>query len=348
MKELRSAIVGCGTIYPWHANPLQRIDGSKLVAVVDIAKERAEEAAEKYGAESFDDYQEMLKRDDIDVVHVITFSGTHAQVALDAISAGKHVLIEKPMDIKLDRIDALIKAAKEKGVTLGGIFQRRFYPNTQILLDAIKTGRFGKIVMAELDNKIMRTDEYYNQDAWRGTWELDGGGALMNQGVHGVDFIQHLMGPVKRVCALCKTLTRAIEVEDTAAILLEFETGVVGVIKATTSLYPGYASSLFIHGDKGSCEAQAENIVKWDFAEPQLGDEEVTKNQVEFDPKRGSDPRAHKDIGHEMNIRDFMQAVRENREPLVSGPEARNAVEIILAIYHSSRTGKWVDLPFNP
>ncbi len=141
---------------------------------------RDEAAAEKYGADPYEDYQEMLKRDDIDVIHVITFSGTHGQVGMDAISAGKHVLIEKPMEIKLDRIDALIKAAREKGVTLGGIFQRRFYPNTQTLLKALKAKRFGKIVLAELDGKVMRSDEYYQQDAWRGTWELDGSG---NDGV---------------------------------------------------------------------------------------------------------------------------------------------------------------------
>ena len=130
--------------------------------------------------------------------------------------------------------------------------------------------------------------------------------------------------------------------------MMESENGALGVIKATTSLFPGFVGSLFIHGDKGSCQLQAENIAQWQFAEPEPGDEDMTKAQAEFDPRRGSDPRAHKDIGHEMNIRNFMEAVREKKQPLVSGEEARKAVEIILAIYHSSKTGKWVDFPVNP
>jgi UDP-N-acetyl-2-amino-2-deoxyglucuronate dehydrogenase len=346
MKELRCAIIGCGTIAPWHAGPLQRIEDAKLVAVADIIRERAEEVGEKYGADPYDDYHEMLKRDDIDVVHVCTISGTHAQVGLDAISAGKHVLIEKPMEIRLDRIDTLIKAAKEKAVKLGGIYQRRFFPSTRKLIDAIKANRFGKIALVELANKGMRTDSYYNKDAWRGTWELDGGGALMNQGIHGVDFIQYIAGPIKRLCAVTKTLARSIDVEDTAVCLLEFESGALGVIRATTSLYPGLPSTACVHGDRGSAVVQAENIVQWQFDEPQSEDEDVLKHQETVGPNRGSDPRAQNDVAHESNIRNFLDSIRENKEPLVTGEEARKAVEIILAIYHSSKTRKWVDLPF--
>jgi predicted dehydrogenase len=346
MKELRSAIIGCGTIHPWHAGPIGRIEGADLIAVADVIEERAEEASKNYKAEPYTDYQEMLKRNDIDVVHVCTPSGSHAQIGLDVISAGKHVLIEKPMEIKTERIDALAKAAKDKGVKLGGVFQMRFYPSTQKVREALKEGRFGKVVLAEVENKIMRTVEYYQKDAWRGTWELDGGGALMNQGVHSIDLIQHLMGPVERLCALTKTLTRPIEVEDTAAAILEFKSGAIGLIKGTTSLYPGFPSRVYVHGDAGSAEIRGEYVYDWKFAEVKPGDEDVISKE-EIDPKRGSDPRAQKDFGHESVIRDFYGAIRDDREPFVTGREARKAVEIILAIYHSSKTGKWVDLPFN-
>jgi predicted dehydrogenase len=346
MKEIRCGIVGCGTILPWHANPLERIEGAQLVAVADAAKERAQEAAKIYGVDAYEDYHQMLKRDDLDLVHICTISGTHGTIGLDAISAGKHVLIEKPIEIQLDRIDALIDAAREKGVKLGGVFQMRFYPSTIKLVDAVKSGRFGKIVLAEYENKSMRTIEYYNKDAWRGTWQFDGGGALMNQGVHGVDIIQYVAGPVTRVCALTKTLTRPIEVEDTAAAVMEFQSGAIGILKGTTSLYPGFPSTFFIHGERGSVAVQGENIITWQFDETLPGDDEVMKANVDMNLSTGSDPKAHTDTAHESCIRSFLEAVREDKTPSVSGEEARKSVELILAIYHSSKTGKWVELPF--
>ncbi len=169
MKAIRCGIIGCGSILPWHANPLQRIEGAHLVAVSDTVKERAKEVGKTYGVDAYQDYRQTLKRDDLDVVHICTISGTHGAIGLDAISAGKHVLIEKPIEIKLDRIDALIKAAHENGVKLGGVFQMRFYSSTAKMGDALKSGRFGKVVLAEYENKSMRTIEYYQKDSWRGT-----------------------------------------------------------------------------------------------------------------------------------------------------------------------------------
>jgi len=346
MNAIRCGIIGCGSILPWHANPLQRIEGAHLVAVSDTVKERAKEAGKTYGVDAYQDYRQMLKRDDLDVVHICTISGTHGAIGLDAISAGKHVLIEKPIEIKLDRIDALIKAAHENGVKLGGVFQMRFYSSTAKMVDALESGRFGKVVLAEYENKSMRTIEYYQKDSWRGTWEFDGGGALMNQGVHGVDIIQYLAGPVARVCALTKTLTRPIEVEDTAAAVMEFQNGAIGVLKATTSLYPGFPSKLFIHGERGSAAIQGENIIAWQFDETLPGDDKVMEANVEVESPMGSDPKAHSDTAHEACIRSFLESVREDKTPSVSGEEARKSVELILAIYHSSKTGGWVELPF--
>ncbi|HUV66566.1 MAG TPA: Gfo/Idh/MocA family oxidoreductase [Sedimentisphaerales bacterium] len=186
----------------------------------------------------------------------------------------------------------------------------------------------------------------YKKDAWRGTWQFDGGGALMNQGVHGVDIIQYVAGPVARVCALTKTLTRPIEVEDTAAAVMEFQSGAIGILKGTTSLYPGFPSAFFIHGERGSVAVQGENIITWQFDETLPGDAEVMKANVDMNNSMGSDPEAHTDRAHEACIRSFLEAVREDKTPTVSAEEARKSVELILAIYHSSKTGRWVELPF--
>lgn len=344
-KVLKSGIIGTGTIAPWHAKSIKEIEGCCLVAVADVIKEKAKIFSEEYECDYYEDYWKILKRDDIDIVHICTPSGTHADIASDAVSAGKNVIVEKPIDINLEKINKLIKSAKDKGVKLGGIFQNRFNTNTKKVFQAIKENRLGKIVMADVINKSLRMQEYYDQDKWRGTIALDGG-ALMNQGIHGVDLLQYLISPVasvSRIFALTKTLARKIEAEDNVVAILEYSNGAIGAIVASTTIYPGFGRRLGIYGERGSIELDGGNIASWHFSKSQEGDKDIKLNSG-LNTTRGSNPKSISVEPHKKNIIDFVQSVREDRDPLVSGSEARTAVEIILGVYQSSITGDWVEL----
>src|SRR5215469_15565189 len=344
-------IIGCGMIAEYHTRAINEIPGARVVA----AFSRSESNGAKIdglagGCPIYDDLDAMLAHPGLDVVCVCTPSGAHLEPAVKAARAGKHVVVEKPLEITLPRCDAIIGACDESGVRLCTIFPSRFTPANIALKTAIDTGRFGRLTLGDTYVKWWRTQEYYDSGGWRGTWSLDGGGALMNQAIHNVDLLQWLMGDVATITALTATLAHErIEVEDTAVAALRFKNGALGVIEAATSAYPGLLKRTEIHGDRGSARVEQDDITLWEFQIKVPSDNEVfaaMAGQSGF--KAGaSDPRGITHIGHRDQLVDFLQAIDEGRPPLVDGREGRKSVEIIRAIYRSAESGAQVMLPLD-
>ena len=242
----------------FHAAAIERVDGARLVGVFDPVPEAAERAAHAYGTRRFDSLEEMLACREAEAVCVCTPNGLHAPIALKALDAGRHVVIEKPMALTLKDADEIARAALRQNLCVSVISQLRFSPAIQAVKRALAEKRLGKVVSASLAMKYWRDSAYYASSNWRGTWAMDGGGALMNQGIHGVDLLQYLAGPVRRLTAVCKTQTKNIEVEDSAAAVLEFESGAVGTLEGSTTCRPGYPRRLEICGDLGSVVLEEE------------------------------------------------------------------------------------------
>jgi predicted dehydrogenase len=344
MKEKTGyAIIGCGVIAPWHARSVVNVPEAELIAVCDVIEEKAQKLAEEFGAQNvYTDYRKMLERDDIEIISVCTPSGMHADMAIEAARAGKHVMTEKPIDIRLEKIDQLIRVCKRRKVKLACIFQRRASTLWQRVKRTVEDGRIGRMVLSSAYLKYFRSQEYYDSAGWRGTWALDGGGALMNQGVHMIDLLRWIMGPIDTIFAFADHLARNIEVEDTAVASIRFKSGALGTLEGTTSIIPGMNHRMELHGDKGTILINGETITHWDV--PGEDKEEVAKEMEDRVGNSSSDPTAISTHGHQVQIADLIAAVREGRDPMVSGAEARNAVEMILAIYRSAQTGQPVKL----
>lgn len=343
-KQLRYGIVGCGVIGPWHAKAVTLASGADLVAVCDIIPEKAETFAKEYGATAFTDLPTMLREARLDILSVCTPSGLHAEMAMAAAQAGIHVLSEKPLDVTDQAMNAMIRACRERGVKLGCIFQRRTSPIMKRIREIVQSGKLGKMVLGDAYLKYYRSPEYYASAGWRGTWKLDGGGALMNQGVHCVDLMQWIMGPVSTITAHAAPLVRKIEVEDTSVAILQYASGAFGVIEGTTSVCPGMDHRLEFHGEFGTLRVDGEKIV--DLRSSLMTEEEIAQTMALHDKadSSSSDPRSIGIEGHVTQVQDMIDAVREGRDPMVTGEQARAAVDLILAIYESARTGKQVQL----
>ena len=347
------AIVGCGMISEVHARAIAEIPGARLVAVCDFVEAAARRRAEEHDCDAYTNVKEMVKRDDVDIVCVCTPSGAHRDPAVAAARAGKHVAVEKPIEITLQRADAIIRAADAAGVRLATIFPSRFAEVTRVLKKAVDAGRFGRITIGDCYNKWWRTQEYYDSGGWRGTWKLDGGGALMNQAIHAIDLIQWLMGPVDSITALTDCLVHErIEVEDTAVAAVRFANGALGVIEATTSVYPGMTRRIEIHGDRGTVVLDNRNITQWEFARGSSQDARIRKKHAP--PAEGgkmwgvSDPRVISHANHKKQLVDLIESVETGRPVYCDGREGRKSVEIILAIYKSARASRPVKLPLRP
>lgn len=347
MDKVRFGIIGCGVISPWHAKAVTNVEEAELVACCDIVPEKAQKLAGDFGVSRvYTDYRELLASDEIDAVCVCTPSGLHGVVTIDAAKAGKHVMCEKPAEITLAKIDEMIRACRDANVKLGVIFQRRTSPMWHKIKQAIDAGCLGKMVLGDAYLKYFRSQQYYDSGDWRGTWELDGGGALMNQGVHMIDLLRWIMGPVDTIYAQAGHLVRDIQVEDTACAVIKFASGAFGVLEGTTSVCPGRDHRMEFHGEKGTICVDGESITNWDVP----GDEgECCKENGNggVDVKVGTaatEPTSIATQGHQVQIRDLCQAIGEDRDPMITGEEARMAVEVILAIYESARTGMPVKL----
>ena len=344
MKTWNFGIVGAGLIADFHARAIGDIPNATFTACCDKVPERAKALAEKYGAQAFDSYEEMVKSDDVDIVTIATPSGLHMEPTVAAAEAGKHVICEKPLEITLERIDAMIAAHEKAGTRLGGIFPYRFNNLMVPLRDAIDSGRFGTITYASVYVPWWRTNEYY-EGSWHGTWKLDGGGALMNQSIHMIDMLCDLMPPIESVQAYTATLGHEMEAEDTAVAVLRYQTGALGVIYGTTSSFPGQFRRFEITGTQGTVINVENSITLWEFADKRPEDAEVRKQFMKIEGGGGvADPAAIDYENHTRNFKAFLEALEKGEDFWISGPEARKAVEVILAIYESAREGKPVKL----
>ena len=333
-QKVKWGIVGCGVIHSSHADAIRLSGNAELVAVCDIVREKAETAAKKYGVSKvYTDYHAMFSDSDIECVSICTPSGLHGEMCMAAARAGKHILCEKPMEITAKKIDEVIECVEKSGIKMGCVFQRRCDQKFIEVKKAVDSGRFGKLLLADAYLKYYRSDEYYASGEWRGTWELDGGGALMNQGVHGIDLLTWFAGDVAGVFARCRTQARSIEVEDTAIASLQFVNGAVGNIEGTTSVYPAQDTRIELHFEKGSIIVGDAGITQWSI----LGSDE--KAPVLHEPEFGTkdDPANLPVTSHVVPVRDMADAVLYGHDPAVTPREARKAVDLILAIYRSSR-----------
>ena len=336
---MRVGIIGGGSISETHARAAREIPGLTVAAVFGANRERTERLASEYGATPYDNYDRFLDHR-LDLVAIGSPSGLHAEQGIAAAGRGLHVLVEKPIDITLERADALISSADAAGVRLGVFFQDRLRPDVVRLKSMIDEGALGAPVLMSGRVKWHRALEYYADSRWRGTWALDGGGALMNQGIHTVDLAQWLFGPVARVQGSLATRLHGIEVEDTAAAVLEFASGALGVIEASTAVFPGYARRLEVTGTEGTAILEDDRLVRVDLrsgsqARPaSTGDENRS-----FASPRVPDASAHRRV-----LEDFVTAIQTGGSPVCDGREARKSLEIVTALYAAAREGRTIYL----
>lgn len=335
------AVAGCGAISQAHIESILEIPDARLVSVWNRTPERAEETAKRYGCAWTREIEELVNHSDVHVVNVCTASGAHMDVAVAAARAGKHVLIEKPLEVTPERCDTIIRACEEAGVKLGVVFPSRTSARNQEIRESLKAGKFGRLLLASVAVPWYRSQEYYDSGGWRGTWALDGGGALMNQAIHNVDVLQWLTdpvaGPVVEVQAYADCLAHErIEVEDTVVAVLRFENGALGSLLAATSLTPGYAVRLQLHGSEGGIVLNGGKIVEWHTRD---GESRSEPEQTTASRGPSADPMNISFAGHQRLIEDMMAAIRDDRPPMIDGAQGRKSVALINAIYRAARTG---------
>ena len=352
-RKLRFGIIGCGVIGRIHAEAISSLPDAQLVAVADVIPKRAQELAEKFHVTPYEDVQEMLAHEELDVVDIGTPSGQHGELACQVMRSGRHVIVEKPMEISRAAIEEMLRVQQETGVKLTVISQHRFDPVTRQVHDLVEEHAFGRLVLGNAIIPWWRSQAYYDSGAWRGTWELDGGGVLMNQSIHSIDLLQWLMGPVRSVFAYTDTLVHRMETEDVGVAVLRFANGALGTIAATTGAYPGVSTRIEIYGDKGSAVIEDDQLSYLHLARDDR--EEVgpygggasgkrAQRTENADTSAAQDPAALAIRSHALQIEDMIRAIRENGTPLLDGYAAKHPVEIILAIYESARTHKEVTL----
>lgn len=329
-------ILGGGNISETHARAAHETDGVDVAAIYGQNQEKAARLSERFGGKVCRSLQELLEHKPLDVVMIGSPSGLHAEHGIAAARSGLHVLVEKPLDITTERADALISECERAGVKLGVFFQDRVAPEIRRLKDLIADGTLGKPILISGRVKWYRPPEYYSGSRWHGTSALDGGGALMNQGVHTVDLLLWLMGDVARVSATSITALHDIEVEDTVVATLEFVNGAIGTLEAATSVYPGYPRRLELTGSEGTVILEHDRIIAADLRTAHadlLGPASEDPNPSATSPIV-SDVRGHKEL-----LKDFLRAIDTNGRPSCDGLEGRRSVELVQAIYESTRTG---------
>lgn len=339
-------IIGAGAIAHIHARAIAAIPNAQLKAVYNTGADKGLAFARTFNCSWYPELDLLLADPEVDIVCICTPSGAHLEPALAVMQAGKHCLIEKPLEITVDRCNRIIDAAGEAGVKLGVVFPARFYEESKRIKAALEKNRFGKLCLGSAYVKWHRSEEYYQSGKWRGTWQLDGGGALMNQGIHSVDLLQWYMGPVQQVYAFASQVRHTqIEVEDTLVAVLHFASGALGTLECSTAVFPGSPKRIEILGVDGTAVLEEADFIKWVFRN---GEETpVAGNDAPVVAGGASDPAGIGHWAHQKQLEDFIDAVANNRDPLIDGVEGRKAVEIVAAIYQSVRTGRSVSLPGN-
>ncbi len=333
-------IVGAGMIAPYHYAAINALTNARVVGIMDNGSGRGRDL-DPTGA---NDINRFLAREDIDVITIATPSGAHLETAVKAAEAGKHCIVEKPIEITLERIDAMIAAHDAAGTQLGGIFNTRYTDAAQLVKRTVAAGRLGRLTFASALGPWWRDQSYHDTSDWKGTWALDGGGATMNQGIHSVDQLQWLVGsPVTQVCAHTATLAHErVEVEDTAAASIVFANGALGTIACTTSMWPGHFRSITIAGDAGTIVLADHHLLVWQFREAIPEDDDIRARYLSLpgtgvgasDPSAGVTPDGHRAV-----FADFLAALDRGETPAIDGHESRKAISIIRAIYESAERG---------
>ncbi|MBF0208099.1 MAG: Gfo/Idh/MocA family oxidoreductase [Oligoflexia bacterium] len=345
-NPLHFALVGCGRIAQRHAELLGsgQINGAKLVAVCDWEEVKARKIAQRFTIPYYAEMNDMMNHEDIDVACVLTPSGMHAQHVTLLSQHKKHIVVEKPMALTLESADAMIAACVENGIKLFVVKQNRFNLPIRKLKEALDHGRFGKLVMGTVRVRWCRTQEYYNESTWRGTWQLDGG-VFTNQASHHIDLLEWMMGDVESVFAKGQTALVDIETEDTGVAVLKFKNGALGIIEATTATRPrDLEGSISILGEKGTVVVAGfavNKIDKWIFADKKEEDSKIIEECSENPPDVYG-------FGHQVYLNHVVDCINSNKKALIDGLEGRKSLELISAIYESIETGREVYLRFKP
>jgi len=330
---MKIGLIGGGNISNTHARAARAIAGVEVTAVYGANKNKVDQLSRDWGATAYSDFETFLGHPSMEMVIIGGPSGLHASQGIAAAHHGLHVLVEKPIDISTERADALIAECSKAEVKLGVIFQDRFKPDICRLRQFIQDGALGRPLLADARVKWYRPPEYYRDSRWRGTWALDGGGALMNQGVHTVDLLLWLMGDIKNIKANTRTMLHEIETEDTALALLEFSSGALGVLQATTAAYPGYPRRVEITGSEGTVILEHDSIVSADLRKKPEG--LISENMRDQNPSASS-PLVSDVRGHQRAIEDFIRAIREDGKPRCDGTDGRRSLAVIEEIYRLS------------
>jgi len=340
------AVVGSGMIAEVHAGAIANTPDARLVAVHSRGAVAREKFAAERGCRAAATIDDLIRDPEVEAVCITTPSGAHADVAVPLLEAGKAVLCEKPLEVTLAAWDRIFAAAERGGALLAGVFQMRLGRGAAALKAAIAAGRFGRITLSSAYIKWWRSPDYYQSSTWKGTWALDGGGALINQGIHAVDLLQWLAGLPEEVSAYSARLAHPyIETEDTVAAALRYAHGGLGTIEAATSAWPGDDVRIEITGDRGSATLINDVLTRFEFADPLPEDEATKRDSAASAIAVGkSDPRGMSWAGHQILIQDLAHAIRTGSPPRIPGIEARRAVQLVLAIYESARTGQPVRL----
>ena len=343
-RHYRFGLVGAGMIAHVHRDAIAALPNATLCGVMDNGSGLGKKISPGLDTTGADDIEVFVARDDVDVVAVASPSGVHLEAALAAARAGKHCICEKPLEVTPERIDEMIATHEAAGTRLGGIFNSRYTEAAQLLKTTAASGRFGRLTFCSATGPWWREQSYYDDSDWKGTWALDGGGALMNQGIHSIDLLLWIVGePVVSVSARIATLAHErVEVEDTGAAVIAFDSGALGTIACTTSMWPGHFRTITIAGTDGTAVLADTRLLQWRFKDEDARDEAIRKRWMGL-PGSGigaSDPSAGMtEEGHRQAFADFLTALDADRAPEVDGHEARKAVSLICAVYDSARRG---------
>lgn len=344
MKKIGYAVLGLG-IGLAHADAVLTHPDATLVALCDVDSQKLEKAKTTYpNARLYDNFEALVADPDVDVISICLPSHLHADYAVRAMRAGKHVLVEKPLDITPERAALIIDAARETGMRAGVVHQNRFNLNMYPIKEAVESERLGKLFLGTFAVKWYREQKYYDRGGWRGTWECDGGGSLMNQAIHTVDLMQWLMGDVESVTSSMDVCNHRIDTEDMTASLIKFKSGATATFVSTTCAYPGISTEIMLYGTKGSIEADADMIRTWKMADSDDEDEEEEEILARYGKgnREASKHEPDKKYGHEHVVHDMIEAVRDGRDPQVVPEEAIKSVKIVCSVYESARTSKTV------
>ena len=341
MEVVRFGLVGCGNVSRIHAESIKRIPNAKLVAVMSRTEKKAWNLAREYECDYHTDLESLLKRKDVDAVVILTPNALHADIGIEAARYGKHVVVEKPIDVSLEKAERLIEECDKNDVKLSVIFQRRFSDAARKLKKFLDEGEFGKINFGNALVKWYRTQEYYDSGDWRGTWEFEGGGALINQSIHYLDLLIYFIGPVDEVFAYMDTRAHKIEVEDILVGTLKFRNGALGLIEANTTAYPGFEARLDVYGDEGSAIVVDDELVRLTVkGKIDIGSPRTSRNLT-----GASSPTISFEL-HRRQYEDIVNSIINDKKPAVDGIDGLNTLAVVLALYESAKTGKAVKPTF--